>query len=205
MTTQYHPPGPNSTWITQTCEACSAGGIVAGQSVCSQLTRAVLLPNRSSGLPHPLGPQAGRKTMVLHNSRAVNDDTFIKPYTVARDDFSLNCAVACEAGERTKLERVCRYMARPPVAEDRLSIDGDGLVVYQLKRPFSDGTPHGLFEPNDFIGRLGPHSCPVPDTMDCSLPTPDTVISSCQRTPQPLAPSKCQYLRTDQPTDDLDG
>ena len=125
----------------------------------------------------------------------MNDDTFIKPYTVARDGFSLNCAVACEAGERTKLERVCRYMARPPVAEDRLSIDGDGLIIYQLKRPFSDGTTHVLFEPNDFIARLGPHLCLVPeptsfDTMDCSLPTPDTVISSCQRSPQPLAPSK---------------
>jgi hypothetical protein len=102
-----------------------------------------------------VGPQAGRKTMTLHNPRAANDDnTFTKPFTVARDGFSLNCSVACEAGERTKLERVCRYMARPPVAEERLSIDGDGLVVYQLKRPFSDGTTHVLFEPNDFIARL---------------------------------------------------
>ena len=45
-------------------------------------------------------------------------------------------------------------MARPPVAKERLSIDGDGLVVYELKRPFSDGTTHVLFEPNDFIARL---------------------------------------------------
>jgi len=44
---------------------------------------------------------------------------------------------------------VCRYMARPPIAEERLSIDGDGLVVYELKHAFSDGTTHVLFEPDD--------------------------------------------------------
>ncbi len=45
-------------------------------------------------------------------------------------------------------------MARPPIAEERLSVDGDGLVVYELKHSFSDGTTHVLFEPNDFIARL---------------------------------------------------
>jgi len=33
-------------------------------------------------------------------------------------------------------------MARPPIAQERLSVDGDGLIVYQLKRPFTDGTTH---------------------------------------------------------------
>jgi hypothetical protein len=64
----------------------------------------------------------------------------MKPFTVARDGFSLNCAQACEAHERAKLERVCRYMASPPIAEQRLSVDGDGLVVLELKRAFRDGT-----------------------------------------------------------------
>ena len=45
-------------------------------------------------------------------------------------------------------------MARPAIAEQRLSVDGDGLVVYELKRPFRDGTTHVLFEPHDFIARL---------------------------------------------------
>jgi len=41
-----------------------------------------------------------------------------------------------------------------PIALERLSIDGDGLVVHELKRPFRDGTTHVLFEPLDFIARL---------------------------------------------------
>ena len=61
---------------------------------------------------------------------------------------------ACEAHERGKLDRLCRYMARPPVAEERLSVDGDGLVVLELKRAFRGGTTHVLFEPEDFIARL---------------------------------------------------
>jgi hypothetical protein len=48
-----------------------------------------------------------------------------KPFTAARSGFSLNCAVACEVNERGKLERVCRYMARGPIAQERLSVDGD--------------------------------------------------------------------------------
>ena len=65
-----------------------------------------------------------------------------------------NGAVSGEANERGKLERLCRYMSRPAIAEQRLSVDGDGRVVYELKRPFRDGTTHVLFEPHDFIARL---------------------------------------------------
>ena len=102
-----------------------------------------------------VGPLAGRKTMTLRNPGAMVDAaTSSKPSTAARDGFSINAAVGCEAGERGKLERVCRYMARPPIAEERLSIDGDGLVVYELKHASSDGTTHVLFEPDDFIARL---------------------------------------------------
>ena len=102
-----------------------------------------------------VGPLAGRKTMTLHSPGAMADDVApSKPFTAARDGFSINAAVGCESHERSKLERVCRYMARPPIAEERLSVDGDGLVVYEFKRPFSDGTTHVLFKPHDFIARL---------------------------------------------------
>ncbi|MBT6209073.1 MAG: hypothetical protein HOI35_03515 [Woeseia sp.] len=40
------------------------------------------------------------------------------------------------------------------MAQERLSLDGDGLFVLELKRAFSDGTTHVLFEPHDFIARL---------------------------------------------------
>ena len=76
------------------------------------------------------------------------------PLTATRDGFSLNASVACKAEERKKLERLCRYVARPPLALERLGRDGDGLVVHRLKRPFRDGTTEFVFEPLDFLARL---------------------------------------------------
>ena len=102
-----------------------------------------------------VGPIAGRKTLRLHTPGAgLEGRAPAKRLTAERDGFSLNAAVACGAEERRKLERLCRYVARPAIACERLSRDGDGLVVYQLKHPFRDGTTHVLFEPLDFLARL---------------------------------------------------
>jgi hypothetical protein len=80
-------------------------------------------------------PQAGRATMrLLDPLLAVGESgARTKPFTAALHGFSLNCAIACEVNERAKLERVWRYMARGPLAQERLSGDGDGLVVLELK------------------------------------------------------------------------
>ena len=92
--------------------------------------------------------------MRIHTPSAASCDSVgAKPLTAARDGFSLNAAVACQARQRAKLERLCRYMSRPPIALQRLSLDGDGLVVYELKHPFRDGTTHVL---------LLRASCPAP-------------------------------------------
>ena len=47
-----------------------------------------------------VGPQAGRKTMTLRSAEAQSEALPLdKPFTVARDGLSINCAVSCE-GER---------------------------------------------------------------------------------------------------------
>ena len=56
--------------------------------------------------------------------------------------------------ECKKLERLCRYIARPAVSEKWLSLTPNGNVRYQLKTPYRDGTTHVIFEPQDFIARL---------------------------------------------------
>ena len=53
-----------------------------------------------------------------------------------------------------KLERLCRYIARPAVSNQRLSLTRNGQVRYQLKTPYTDGTTHVLFEPLDFMSRM---------------------------------------------------
>ena len=56
---------------------------------------------------------------------------------------------------RDRLERLCRYVARPPLAEERLSVnERTGKVVYAFKRPFRDGSTHVVLDPMSFLSRL---------------------------------------------------
>ena len=68
--------------------------------------------------------------------------------------FSLPAGTVCEAWQRSKLERLCRYITRPPIAIKRLSVDDRGRVVYRYRQPFRDGSTHVVFEPLDFMARL---------------------------------------------------
>ena len=68
------------------------------------------------------------------------------------DGFSLHAKTSVL--RRDKLEKLCRYIARPPVAVNRLTKNSDGLLVYQLKRQWSDGTTHVYYEPLELLARL---------------------------------------------------
>jgi hypothetical protein len=101
-----------------------------------------------------IGPRAGGRTLTLKSSSLPHTDTQPEPFTVDRDGFSLNAAVACQPHQLKRLERLCRYVTRPALCLERLSTDTAGQIVYELKHPFRDGTTHILFTPKDFIARL---------------------------------------------------
>ena len=101
-----------------------------------------------------IGPQSGRRTLTLHNPALIRPPGKSKPLTVNQNGFSLNASVACRPEQRSKLERLCRYVTRPPVCLDRLSQNETGQIQYQLKHPFSNGTTHVVFSPLDFISKL---------------------------------------------------
>ncbi len=52
-----------------------------------------------------------------------------------------------KAGEPSRLEHLCRYIARPPISNKRLSFTPDGRIVHELRAPVRDGTTHFVFEP----------------------------------------------------------
>ena len=54
--------------------------------------------------------------------------------------FSLHAGVSANADEPEKLERLCRYISRPAISEQRLSMTQHGKVRYELKTPYRDGT-----------------------------------------------------------------
>jgi len=45
-----------------------------------------------------------------------------------------NAAATCKAVDHWRLARLCRYMARPAIALQGLSRDGNGLLVLAPKR-----------------------------------------------------------------------
>jgi hypothetical protein len=70
------------------------------------------------------------------------------------DGFDLHANVWVPATNRARLEELCRYLFRPPVAQDRLRLTGDGRIRLRLKTPWADGTRHLLFEPLEFLEKL---------------------------------------------------
>ena len=68
--------------------------------------------------------------------------------------FSLHAGVVVPAGQRARLEQVCRYVLRPPVASDRLTVAADGRVLVTLRHARADGTAVVALGPLTFLGRL---------------------------------------------------
>ncbi len=72
----------------------------------------------------------------------------------AKGGFSLDAGVYCGPNERKKLEQLCRYVARPAVAEERLRRLPNENVLMKLKRSYSDGTSHLVFGPMEMMEKL---------------------------------------------------
>jgi hypothetical protein len=67
-----------------------------------------------------VGPQQGRKVFTLQMLSACDEPFGEGAGRVA--GFSLHAGVAARADEPKKLERLCRCVSRPAVAEKRLSL-----------------------------------------------------------------------------------
>lgn len=98
-----------------------------------------------------LAAQAGRRVFTLQTLPASDPEVRSGDTVGQVAGLSLHAGVAARAHERDKLERLCRYISRPPVSEKRLSLTSGGSVRYYLKTPYRDGTTHGFLEPLDFI------------------------------------------------------
>ncbi len=66
----------------------------------------------------------------------------------------MHAATAIKSGERDRLEKLVRYMARPAISDERLSVRPDGTIRLKLKTPWRDGTEFLEFTPSEFIEKL---------------------------------------------------
>lgn len=90
-----------------------------------------------------VGPDLGKKVFTLQTLPAKDCDNFGQLAHIS--GFSLHAGVFADSHQADKLERLCRYIARPAVSEKRLSLTSTGQVRYELKTPYSNGTTHVFF------------------------------------------------------------
>ncbi|CEI51487.1 transposase InsA [Acinetobacter bereziniae] len=102
------------------------------------------------------GRDAGRKVVTLQT--LPGDAGPLEGDAGKVGGFSLHAGVAAEAHESHKLEKLCRYITRPAISEQRLSISPQGRVRYQLKTPWRNGTTHVEWDAVDVSAHDEPRS-----------------------------------------------
>jgi len=135
-----------------------------------------------------LGPDAGSRVERLGGAAGSSSSPGAPGELCASlDGFSLHAKVRCDWDERERLEHLCRYVSRPALASERLSLDERGRVLLELRHPWRDGTTHLRLEPLVFLERLAalvPHPrehqftyhgvlAPASSWRDLLVPVPD--------------------------------
>ena len=97
------------------------------------------------------GPRSGKRVPPWEHS--------VPPPRRARSDtsvggFNLHAGVATREEDRQGLERLCRYIARPPIVGERLELRAEGTVRYHFRRPWRNGRSYVDYSPLELIERL---------------------------------------------------
>ena len=88
---------------------------------------------RVSGRRKKLSGSEGAALQDALKARASQRADSVKEWVflIEHGGFSLHAGLDIEPHQREKLERLCRYVSRPPVAEERLALTSSGQMRYQ--------------------------------------------------------------------------
>jgi len=98
--------------------------------------------------------------------------------------FDVHAKVAFDGRDRERVERLCRYLGRPPIAQDRLTELDDGRLRYTMKSPGATApshscSSHSTSSPGCALSSPRPASIPFAITACCHL-TPRCAPRSCR-------------------------
>ncbi len=125
------------------------------EPLLAALAAASLRARRADG-PEPGAPWRRIGDRVDPDDPTEDEDPEATPRVPERHGMTLHAAVAVPARDRRRLERLCRYAARPPLANERLEERSDGRLLLRLKTRWRDGTTHVAMERSELIERLVP-------------------------------------------------
>ena len=102
-----------------------------------------------------IGERAGQRVRKIGSFGMIGEPILSQGVRcVSLGGFSLHANTAVRSDRREDLEKLLRYVARPPIAEMRLTEASDGGIVYRFKKEWSDGTQAVYFSPLEFIEKL---------------------------------------------------
>jgi len=96
------------------------------------------------------GERAGSAALRLVDPSQARPD---EPVAIV-SGVNVHAKVRVHGNDRAQLERVCKYLTRPPIANERLTWMSDGRLRYELKRVWKDGTRAVVLGPLDLIARV---------------------------------------------------
>lgn len=74
---------------------------------------------------------------------------------VVVDGFNVYAGDAIDGRDRKRVERMCRYLAWPPIATARRTETADGKELrYELKKAWKDGTRFVRLDPHELLARI---------------------------------------------------
>jgi hypothetical protein len=133
-----------------------------------------------------LGSRAGARVQRLGDARDTLTVSSRGPRQAHLEGFDLHANVWVSANDRAGLERLCRYILRPPVAQERLRLRSDGRIALELKTAWHDGTRELVFEPLELLERLA-----------AMTPRPETKLLICHGLLAARARRALAWSRTD--------
>lgn len=110
-----------------------------------------------------LGARAGARVRRFGDARDAEAVTSREARHAHLEGFDLHANVWVSARDRAGLERLARYILRPPFAQERLRLRSDGRIALELKTAWRDGTREVVFEPLESLERLAAMT-PRPET-----------------------------------------
>ena len=99
----------------------------------------------------PAGPEHRQRPAITLPDRG---ERSVSGLSAREDGFSVHAATTAPGEDARARETLCKYVLRPPLAQERVRRLGNGLVRILLKRAFSDGTTAIDLDPLSLLCRL---------------------------------------------------
>jgi hypothetical protein len=103
----------------------------------------------------PFGPRAGCQSLLFGDEQLTPTPPRAKKKLCAdAHGYSLHAAVRVGQSARDRLENLARYLARPCLSQERLSIAKNGHIVYRFRKAWKNGKTAVVLDPLTFLSRL---------------------------------------------------